>query len=394
MKNNYFLSQPHQPFFVLAFSNAIISMFIFSLLLKGIIDSEILTMNYHAYSLIFLSFTPAFLAFLFTTFPRFSGNPPIEKIVYMTILIPFVVGSLLFLLGVFTFSSFASTGMVITLIGHLLAINILRKIYKASVMDDNHDILWILLAMSAGGVGHFLFVIGYFADSSWLISLSIQISIYLYLFLVAFSVAQRMVPFFSHRIIERKDMFVRNVALLLIGHIVLELIRPHLSFIADFALMYIIAQELLDWELPFPNPNPLLWILHISLFWIPVAFLFSGVSSAISIIGNVNFMFLDIHILILGFVFTILIGFGTRVTLGHSGNSLEADRWTVILFYATQVVVITRIIVSLIFAFGWNFLFWFDMTITIWLVLLGIWASRFFPVLIFGRKLSKKDETN
>jgi len=387
MKNHYFLSQPHQPFFVLAFINAILSMFIFSLLLKGSITSEIVSANYHAYSLIFLMFTPAFFAFLFTTFPRFSGNQPIEKVVYLTILVPFVIGSIFFILGTVSFSAIASVGMVITLIGHLLGINILRKLYKASVMEDNHDILWILLSMSAGGVAHLLFVIGYFSNSIWLISLAIQIAIYLYLFLVAFSVAQRMVPFFSHRIIERDELFVRNVALLLVGHIILEIIKPHLSFISDFALMYIVAKELLDWELPFPNPNPLLWILHLSLFWVPVAFLFSGFASIISIFSDINFMFLDIHILVLGFIFTILIGFGTRVTLGHSGNQLKADRLTTILFYWTQVVIISRIVTSIIFSFGWNFLFWFDITVTAWLVLLGVWAYRFFGVLIFGRKL-------
>jgi len=390
MKNHYFLSQPHQPFFVLAFINAILSMFIFSLLLKGTITSEIISANYHAYSLIFLMFTPAFFAFLFTTFPRFSGNPPIEKVVYLTILVPFVIGSIFFILGTVSFSFIASMGMVITLIGHLLGINILRKIYKASAMEDNHDILWILLSMSAGGVAHLLFIIGYFSDSVWLISLAIQIAIYLYLFLVAFSVAQRMVPFFSHRMIERDDDFMRNIAILLVAHIVLELIKPHLSFLADFTLMYIIAKELLDWELPFPNPNPLLWILHLSLFWVPVAFLFSGVTSVISIFSDINFMFLDIHVLVLGFVFTILIGFGTRVTLGHSGNQLEADKLTKILFYWTQVVVISRIMTSLIFSFGWDFLFWFDITVTAWLVLFGVWAYRFFGVLIFGRKLTEK----
>jgi uncharacterized protein involved in response to NO len=332
-------------------------------------------------------FTPAFFAFLFTTFPRFSGNQPIEKVVYLTILVPFVIGSIFFILGTVSFSAIASVGMVITLIGHLLGINILRKLYKASVMEDNHDILWILLSMSAGGVAHLLFVIGYFSNSIWFISLAIQIAIYLYLFLVAFSVAQRMVPFFSHRIIERDELFVRNVALLLVGHIILEIIKPHLSFISDFALMYIIAKELLDWELPFPNPNPLLWILHLSLFWVPVAFLFSGFASIISIFSDINFMFLDIHILVLGFIFTILIGFGTRVTLGHSGNQLKADRLTTILFYWTQVVIISRIVTSIIFSFGWNFLFWFDITVTAWLVLLGVWAYRFFGVLIFGRKL-------
>ncbi|MCK4441286.1 MAG: NnrS family protein, partial [Sulfurovaceae bacterium] len=365
----------------------IISIFIFSLLLKGTILSEVSSANYHAYSLIFLMFTPAFFAFLFTTFPRFSGNPPIEKIVYLTILVPFSIGSFFFLFGTLTFSIIASIGMIITLIGHLLGINILRKLYKSTIMKDKHDIFWILLSMSAGGVAHLLFIIGYFSNSIWLILFAIQIAIYLYIFLVAFSVAQRMVPFFSHRMIDRDDLFLRNVSLLLVGHIVLEMIKPHLSFISDFALMYIIANETLEWKLPFPNSNPLLWILHLSIFWVPVAFLFSGLTSVVSIFSNINFMFLDIHLLVLGFAFTILIGFGTRVTLGHSGNQLKVDRLTTILFYWTQVVVISRMITSLIFSFGWNFLFWFDITVTAWLVLFGVWAYRFFGILIFGSNL-------
>ena len=387
MKNHYFLSQPHQPFFVLAFSNAILSMFVFALFSKSIVTSTLLISNYHAYSLIYLMFTPAFLAFLFTTFPRFSGTLPIEKIVYMTIVIPFAIGSLLFTLGSFTLSSISTMAMIITLIGHLLAINILRKIYKNSVMKDNHDIFWILISMAMGGVSHLLFIIGYLFESNFIINISTQIAIYLYLFMVTFSVAQRMVPFFSRATGEKDLNLIKIVATLLGLHVILESIVPHLSFIIDFLLVYIIGNELLNWELPFPNQNPLLWILHLALFWIPTAFLFSGVSNLISIFTNANFLFLDIHVLVLGFILTILIGFGTRVTLGHSGNQLIADEWTKILFYWTQVVVISRIIVSILFAFNWNFLFWFDMTITVWLVLFGIWAFKFFRVLIFGKKL-------
>ncbi len=50
----------------------------------------------------------------------------------------------------------------------------------------------------------------------------------------------------------------------------------------------------------FPNRNPMLWILHLSLFWIPVAFLFSGVSNFISLFFGINFLFLEIHILNVG----------------------------------------------------------------------------------------------
>ncbi len=383
----YFLSQPHQPFFVLAFSNAIISMLLFALFSKSIIAPTILIPNYHAYSLIYLMFTPAFLAFLFTTFPRFSATPPIEKIVYMTIVIPFAIGSLLLTIGSLTLSSIATMGIIVTLIGHLLSINILRKIYRNSVVKDKHDMFWILISMAMGGVSDILFTIGYLFESDFIINFAIQIAIYLYLFMVTFSVAQRMVPFFSNATGEKDLNLIKVIATLLGLHVILETIVPHLSFIVDFLLVYIIGNELLNWELPFPNKNPLLWILHLALFWIPTAFLFSGVSNLIAIFSGANFLFLDIHILVLGFILTMLIGFGTRVTLGHSENRLIADEWTKILFYWTQVVVISRIVTSLIFAFHWNFLFWFDMTITVWIVLFAIWAFKFFGVLIFGKKL-------
>ncbi|MCX6073897.1 MAG: NnrS family protein [Campylobacterales bacterium] len=36
-------------------------------------------------------------------------------------------------------------------------------------------------------------------------------------------------------------------------------------------------------------------------------------------------LFLGTHLLVLGFLTTILIGFGTRVTLGHSGQPPHAN---------------------------------------------------------------------
>jgi len=45
---------------------------------------------------------------------------------------------------------------------------------------------------------------------------------------------------------------------------------------------------------------------------------------------------------------------------------------------------------SLIAAFGWNFLGWFSITVAVWVILFGVWASQFFEVLIFGKKLEQK----
>jgi uncharacterized protein involved in response to NO len=267
-----------------------------------------------------------------------------------------------------------------------LGINILRKIYKSSTIADKSDIFWILISMSFGGVSHLLFFIGYIFNLGSLIDFSIYTAIYLYLFMVGFGVAQRMVPFFSNVTGIKNRNILKITTVLLSIRIVLDTMIPHLSFVVDFIFVYLLGNEILNWQLPFPNRNPMLWILHLSLFWIPVAFLFSGVSNFISLFFGVNFLFLDIHILMLGFIVTIFIGFGTRVTLGHSKSQIVADMWTKVLFVWTQVVVISRIVTSIIVAFGWNFLYWFDISVTVWLVLFGLWAYRFLGLLIFGRK--------
>lgn len=198
-----------------------------------------------------------------------------------------------------------------------------------------------------------------------------------------------MIPFFSHAPIKKHMERFRVIVGLLGLHILLETIQPHSSFLADFFLAYLIGKELYRWKLPFPNPNPLIWILHIGLFWIPVSFLLSGVTNLITLSSGTNFLYLDIHMLLLGFIFTLMIGFGTRVTLGHSGNKMEADKLTTMLFYWTQVVIVVRILTSIALINGWNFFVFFDISITVWLVMFGVWAYRFFNVLIFAKKLDE-----
>ncbi len=388
MKNHYFFSQPHQSFFVLAFINAIFSMFLFMLLFKGLVASEILSLNYHAYSFIFLMFTPAFLAFLFTTFPRFSGTEPIEKEQYILIFKGFLGGSLLFQIGSLFSTVLFTIGMILTLISHLGASYILYNIYKTSKIVDKEDQLWILIAMGFGLLSHLIFILNIWIPS--LHTLSIQISIYLYLFILIFTVGQRMIPFFSHSNIEKHKERLKVIIGLLGLHLLLEVIQNNSSFLVDFLLAYLIGKEIYRWKLPFPNPKPLVWILHLALFWIPVAFALEGVSNIITLTTHTNFLSLGLHTLTLGFFVTVLIGFGTRVTLGHSGNLMHSDRLTTILFYWTQLLVVVRILTSLAVANSLNFVVFFDLSITVWVVLFALWGSRFFPVLIFGKKLTNR----
>ena len=386
-QENYFFTQPHQPFFVLAFINAIAVMFIFLLDYKGMIHMPIPASNFHAYGFIYLLFTPAFFGFLFTTFPRFSSTPAIEKKVYMRVFGFYYIGSVLFVLGSLISPFLYAVGMIVLAIGHTLGYLILKNIYTTTTMEDTHDLYWIKLAMFMGVVSHFIFVVGALFLPS-LVGFSTEIATYLYLFLLSFAVAQRMVPFFSHSMVEKNTALLKQIFILLLLHILFEGFVANSSFVVDFAITYLVGKELLRWRLPFPKTNPLLWILHISLYWVPVSFMLSGLSNLIALFWDVYFLALDIHTILLGFVLTILIGFGTRVTLGHSGNSMSADKWTVALFMWTQVVVVLRIFTSFAAALGLNFMILFDITATAWLMLFIVWSVRFLAVLVKGKKLT------
>ena len=385
-QHSYFFSQPHQPFFVLAFVNAIVSMLIFLLSYKGVIPMAVTPSHFHAYGFTYLLFTPAFFGFLFTTFPRFASTPTIKKKNYMRIFHYCYIGSTLFLFGSMVSPFLSAVGMMILFIGHTLGYLILKNIYTTTTMKDRDDIFWIQLAVACGLGAHLLFIVG----KLWidpLIGISTEISTYLYLFFVAFSVAQRMVPFFSHCMIEKNMALLKQIFILLLLHLLLEVLKMHSSFFIDFFIAYIIGKELLRWKLPFPNSNPLLWILHLALFWVPVGFMLSGLTNLLSLVIGIYFLALDIHTIMLGFVFTILIGFGTRVTLGHSGNQMFADRYTSFLFVWTQAVVALRILTSLVAALGWNFMILFDITAIAWIVMFVAWSVRFLAVLVYGRKL-------
>jgi uncharacterized protein involved in response to NO len=298
LTNHYFFSQPHQPFFVLAFINAIVSMLLFSLLFTGMVSSAVPIRLYHVYSIIFLLFTPAFLAFLFTTFPRFSATEPVEKNKYLSIFGLFFMASLLSYFALFS-SSFLVLSMFFSLLAHMAAVYILWSIYKVSTVQDKYDQFWILVASTFGLISQLFLLASFWIPS--LYTIAIQIAIYLYLFLMFFTISQRMVPFFSHvPLTKHKERFKVIVGLLLL-HIFLELLQPHSSFVVDMFLAYLIGRELYRWELPFPNENPLVWILHIALFWIPIAFLLSSISNLITLISGTSYLYLGIHTLALGF---------------------------------------------------------------------------------------------
>jgi len=95
---------------------------------------------------------------------------------------------------------------------------------------------------------------------------------------------------------------------------------------------------------------------------------------------------MGMHLLVLGFLTTVLIGFGTRVTLGHSGQPPHADTLAIGLFWWTQVVILSRAALSIDNSFAAAHPWIFDLTVMAWIILFSAWGWRYGRILIWGKQ--------
>ncbi|WP_310438938.1 NnrS family protein [Sulfuricurvum sp.] len=390
-KQNYFLSQPHQPFFVFGVLWAIVSMILFTLSHKGVITLAVSENEFHLYSLAFIVFTQFFHGFLFTTFPRFCTSMTIPREVYIRIVWLYQIASVLFFIGSLASQWIVLVAMCAGLFAHAMAIFTLHWVYKIGQSPLKQDPYWILVAHTIALVSHLVWIIAYGISLIWdfhgWFEIIVPIIVNFFFVFLTFSVAQRMIPFFSHSQEAKSNYFVETV----FGFLIIKTLLAIFAFsvaeaVVSILLALYLLREFLRWKLhPFHSPA-IVWILHLALFWLPVALLLGGILQIIETLYTLNFLFAGVHLLVLGFLTTVLIGFGTRVTLGHSGQPPHADKLTIILFWWTQIIVLSRLALSIDTALGASHGWLFDAAASAWILLFMIWSLRYGKTLIFGQK--------
>ena len=381
---NYFFSQVHQPFFLSGVFFAIVVMVMFMLGYKGILPLQVSASHFHSYSLIYIVFTQFFTGFIFTTFPRFCQGEVIEKSYYIKTWALIQIGAVLFLTGAVLSLALLYVGFAMLLLANVAIVYKLREIYLKAPEAMQHDPKWILMGFAMGLLAHFSYILVFTGVDM----MAVPIALNLYLVYVTFAVGQRMVPFFSHSFAEKDERFAPTVFLGLALKVVAVIWGwSYMEIVMDLVLGLYILREVRRWELKWKGSPAILQILHLSLYWLIASLLLGAVARQVEVIGDITLMQLDVHMLALGFVTTMLIGFGTRVTLGHSSQPPHADSTTMKVFYLLQAVVIGRIIFSLVIGTGANMFWTFDLSVTLWLLLFLFWSVRFGPVLAFGKKL-------
>ncbi|MBY0541177.1 MAG: NnrS family protein [Campylobacterales bacterium] len=389
-----FSSQPHQPFFTSGILFLILFMSLFVSVYSNtlILDNSVLT--YHAYTMVFVIFIQFFLGFLFVVFPRFLIQAEIQIQEYMKQFLLYFFASLGIFLTLIFYSKATFIFQILMLIAQIMSFKLLYSIHKKSIVKIKEDTKWVLIALFSGLVFHSLFIISSlnFPYAYELSRFAIDGGFYLFLFMIIFAISQRMIPFFTTAkvpsYVANKSVNLLTIlfSLLAFKVILLSFDNAKINLLADIPLFIIITRELIKWKLPFFKSPAIMWVLYLGLYWIPVAFFVSIIEGLMAFYDpTIIFEKAVIHTMALGYFLTVLIGFGTRVILGHSGTTPHASNFAIFIFIVVQFIALLRIFSSFSFNFGLNYIFFINLTAILLIIGLLVWSSKYITILLKGK---------
>ena len=389
-----FSSQPHQPFFSSGIFFFILFMALFVASYSNILTLDKSVLTYHAYTMIFVIFIQFFLGFLFVVFPRFLMQAEVSKKDYMNQFFVYFISSIGIFLTLIFYSKLTILFQFSLFVIQIFSFILLFKIHKKSLIKVKEDTKWVLIAFFVGLISHFLFIVSSFEfNYSYIVSkIAINSGFYLFLFMIVFTISQRMIPFFTtakapdYKINKSPKLLETIFSLLVLKVVLLTFDNVKLNLIADIPLFILIVKELIKWKLPTFKVPAIMWVLYLGLYWIPVAFFISIIESTMAFISpEIFFEKVVIHTIALGYFVTVLVGFGTRVILGHSGSTPHANNFAIFIFVSIQVITLLRIFASFSTNLGLNYQFLLNLTAILLVIGLLLWSSKYITILLKGK---------
>jgi uncharacterized protein involved in response to NO len=162
------------------------------------------------------------------------------------------------------------------------------------------------------------------------------------------TVCHRMIPFFTASVVPFVNAFRPSWLLVAmigapVAHGVLEgMEQAAWTWIVDLPAAALLLWLTVRWGFRQSLANRLLAMLHIGFVWYGIGFLLAGAHSLRVLAGLPGLPLGSLHALAIGFASSLLMAMVTRVTCGHSGRTLAADRLTWWLFVLLQFTAVVR----------------------------------------------------
>lgn len=388
-----FTATPHRMMFFGGIMQALLTVVWWAVDLSGRYGGYLPAMNWsiaptdaHALLMIYGVFPFFIIGFLMTTFPRWMNGEEVARRHYVPAFLMMAAGAVLIYPGLLLGKPALAAALLLYLGGWGMGLYALMLVYiRATCTDKRHAaITGVTLGMGWLLVAGFL--AGILTDTRFPIDLARTAGIWILLLPVFFSVSHRMIPFFSANAIDgyqlvRPEWPLAVLPSLAMLHAVLEMAgMGGWTWLTDLPMAAISLYLTHLWRLRQSLPIPLLSMLHIGFAWAGIALLLFALQSLLLDAGTFPFGKAPLHALVMGYFTSILYGMATRVTLGHSGRALAADKLTWRLFLLLQAAVVLRLAGDLpVLAFPARSVCLLLAALT-WLACFGVWAWHFAPI--------------
>lgn len=343
-----------------------------------------------------LGFMPLFFAgFLFTAVPKWLRIEALDARLLLAPLSMQALGWMLWLAGAQLHLGWVLCGLALVWSGLArLAWLYWRMVWRSRETDHLHASLvgWALvwgcvclagllmaLVVDEGQVGH-----------AWVLS-----GLWGFVAVVFFTVAHRMIPFFTSDAMPFNNASHPMWALgLMLAVAVFEVVavwvevptpfvpRPRPGWRLARGVLELSAGSVLlwlavVWGLFQSLRNRLLAMLHIGFLWLGLSLVLGGASQLLGWLQDTPVLSLGaLHALTIGCMGSLMLTMVTRVSCGHSGRAIVADTTVWLLFWALQATALLRIAAAVQGSWAVSLLL---PTALVWGTTMLTWSGRMLP---------------
>ncbi|MDO8989735.1 MAG: NnrS family protein [Sideroxyarcus sp.] len=341
----------------------------------------------HAWLMIYGLFPFFMFGFLMTVYPRWMHGPEIQANYFVPAFVLLLLGAAGFYAGLSGGNAILIAAVGSTLTGWGIALYaLLRVLLDTKPSDKRHPII-VFVALSLGWCSLAAYLVWLANGNDAFLRFAIQGGIWLFLLPIFASVAHRMVPFFTSSALpqfvpHRPNWPWWTILAGSVVHALLQLAALDRWLWASDIPMAVAAFYLsYAWGLHRSLRIPLLGVLHVGFAWVGIAMLLYGIQSFMSFGSDSAasvWGFAPQHALTIGCFATLLIGFGTRVTLGHSGLPMQVDTAVKLMFVGIQLVAVLRVLADMLPV---QTAYWLYLAAAaLWLACFAPWVLRYLPV--------------
>ena len=336
----------------------------------------------HTFLMVYGIFPYYIFGFLFTVYPRWMRIRPVPATQYVRIFHLLLAGWLLFYVGLLAGPLLIAAGLAVLVAGFLHGLASLLAVYREAPERGVHERL-LNLALTFGLVGLANFLYATLTGSYRAFAVARELGLWLFLVPVVFTVSHRMIPFFSSSVLMNYVM-VRPTwgpPIMLIcatGHVALELLGlPQWRWLFDLPLAVTALHHSYVWQFRRSFHARLLAMMHIAFLWLGVAMALYAAQSLLWLVSGADLLGrAPLHALGIGFLASMVVAMGSRVTLGHSGRALAADTRTWVALLGLSVTAAMRMGAE--FLPVWSS--WLNLAAaTAWLLCVIPWVLQYAP---------------